>query len=193
MEILTGLLVLIVALGPLVLLGFIWRRCHRRLRAKRYGPFAITGLFLTLLAACFLMLYPFLAAFAAVFGSPVLWAGLALLLTRMLPVRAGSRRAGKRRAGRASVWGWLFIIVGGATWLFFSWQLIFPTLMTRADAWKGWFVVAGITMAASQYFSTSPAARRKRRKRCRRRLLPCCTFAPSTRKNDHSSSDRDPS
>jgi hypothetical protein len=64
----------------------------------------------------------------------------------------GKRREGKRRPLRASVWGWLVTISGGAITLFFTWQLIFPTIVPRNEGWKAWLAAAAITLTCRQHW-----------------------------------------
>ena len=114
MSFLAGLLTLVSFLAPLAALAYTWYRCHRRLHAKGYSRFFITIAFLGILIGCFWLLSRFGNDVVTLFGSPLLWIGLALLLTRVLLARPGSRRAGKRQAVGASVWGWVVTALGSA-------------------------------------------------------------------------------
>ena len=152
MSFLAGLLTLVSFLAPLAALAYTWYRCHRRLHAKGYSRFFITIAFLGILIGCFWFLSRFGNDVVTLFGSPFLWIGLALLLTRVLLARPGSRRAGKRQAVGASVWGWVVTALGSAMTLFFTWQLIFPTIVPRDEGWQAWLASAVITLALSQYW-----------------------------------------
>ena len=69
-------------------------------------------------------------------------------------MRFRKRQAGTRRGLIASVWGWTAAVLGGALTLFFTWQLIFPTIVPRDEGWKAWLATAAITLTISQYWFT---------------------------------------
>jgi hypothetical protein len=108
--------------------------------------------FLGLLIASYWFLSRFGNDTATAFGTPLLWIGLVLVLTRILTTRAGLRRAGKRSARSATAWGWVVTILGSAMALFLTWQLISPTIVPRDGGWQAWLVSVAMTLALSQYW-----------------------------------------
>lgn len=167
MSFLTSLLFLIGALGLIVALIWTWYRCHVRLRAKGYGwIFTIVGS-AVLIGPCFiiagLLLGLLKSDVAVTLSLPALWIALAILLTRLLPdrspaarhrrrLRRGERRSGARGALRASIPAWTATAIGGLMILFFTWQLIVPSIVPRDQGWKAWLAVVVMTAAISHYW-----------------------------------------
>jgi hypothetical protein len=167
LSFLTSLLTFIIGLGLLVALIWTWNRCRVRLRAKGYGwIFTIVGS-VVLMEFCFviagLLVDRLKSDVAVTLGLPALWIGLAIPLTRLLPdrspaarhqrrLRRGERRAGARGALRASIWAWTATTIGGLMILFFTWQLIAPSIVPRDQGWKAWLAVVAMTAAISHYW-----------------------------------------
>lgn len=147
----------------LIALIYAWYSCHKRLRVKGYGAGLISTGFVLLLFVCF-----GIGARTQREGEQnplplALWIGLALALTWMLPrrkgavkdgrvVQLGERQTGKRRALNATIWGWVFTIGGVLLMLFFTWQLISPTIVPRDQGWKAWMASAAFAVIFGQYF-----------------------------------------
>jgi hypothetical protein len=93
----------------------------------------------------------------------VLWIGVVLAPTWLMPTRKGAvkngrvvqlgeRRAGKRRALNATIWGWVLTIGGGLMTLFFTWQLISPSIVLRDQGWKALIAAVSVMVLVGQYF-----------------------------------------
>ena len=152
-------LVVLVLLAALV---YTWYRCHKRLRASGYGPVLISVVFCLLLIVS-LAIGGSTRGEAVLVVPYVLWIGVVLAITWMLPVRKGAvkdgrvvqvgeRRAGKRRALNATIWGWVFTIGGGLMTLFFTWQLISPSIVPRNEGWKALIAAVSVMVIVGQYF-----------------------------------------
>ena len=159
---------------------FTWYRCHVRLREKGFGRFPITTCFLITLIASFYLLSTAGNDVLTVFGAPLVWMLLAIVVARVAPRRAGSaaasqlgeRRAGRRTALRPLAFAWLATLAGGAMTLFFLWQMFSPTIVPRDEGWialiaafattltvsRLWFKVAGRAKAAPLTIEPSEAS-----------------------------------
>ena len=185
MSFLTGLITSVVLIAPFAALVYTWYRCHKQLRAKGYGPLLISVPLLTLLFACFAVAAPIANEVVKVFGPPFLWIAAALLLATVVPARKGAvkdgrivqvgeRQAGKRRALGAAVWGWVFTIGGGLMTLFFTWQLISPTIVPRDEGWQALLAALAVMVIIGQYFFSIV-----RRSKAAPETLPATTAAGS--------------
>ena len=158
MSSLIGLLTTIL----LVALVYTWYRCHKRLHAKGYGRALISIVFSVLLFVCLAFMGS--TQNEAMKVVPLaLWIATALALALGIPARKGAvkdgrvvqvgeRHAGKRRALGATIWGWVFTIGGGLMTLFFTWQLISPTIVPRDEGWQALFAALAVMVLVGQYF-----------------------------------------
>jgi hypothetical protein len=161
---LVSFLIGLLMLALYVAVPYAWYRSHRQLRAKGYRAWLIATVFVTLLFVS-LAIGGSLGNDndAVVLVPPAVWLAGALGFTAVLPwrkgavrdgrlVQVGERRAGKRRAVGAATWGWVFTIGGGLMTLFFSWQLISPTIVPRDQGWKALLAALSVMVLLGQHF-----------------------------------------
>ncbi len=155
------LILAILLAVPIVPTVFAWFR----LRTKGYGRALIAICFVASILACYLANSILLGtsesgspgsmgkseALWLLFGIPLIWSLLAAGLAYGLPARKSRRISGPRRSPVPRLLAWLIVVVGGATSLFFLWQLFDPTIVPRNEGINAILVTTCLTLLLAGY------------------------------------------
>jgi len=152
----------LITLVTTVAVVIVWYRCHVRLRAKAYGRLAISiafaASFLLCLGTVSSMLSPWATQDAAddraFLIAALIWILLTLGVSRIAITRGSRRISGRRRSlVPLGLLGRLILASAAGLFLFFVWQMIFPTIVPRGQAFRA---LGGllVLIASGQYCLT---------------------------------------